>query len=490
MRTICMRVAEVIDGGTKSEFYADLRRSLDICVRIANIAITECARQDDWTKERPPKIYTYPSLRSSIELPGTSHLVASICRATEKTYKQDRWQVIRGKRSLRSFRSQPLPLLHNASTKTMHIEMDGERITARIKLAGGWWVVKLASGSNYRDQIAGLRSAKKIGDSKIWIDRKHSAIIGISADVDRVVERKMSGTMYVVSTLDRLAVATTARSDIPFAINGSSLREANIAADRRMGRLRQDRKQGVDRRKIAEQMNQLSSKRSRRMASFLHEASAAIVSRAVRAGVSQLHLDLTIKSYMPHFPWFDFATKIAYKCEDAGIEFVSATQTVADPQIEKPHVYFKFSPSTNRIKIGQTTTKKRHGSETDSPEDLIILAIDNQPKNKLISREKHYHSMFQDHRAANKNNREWFDADPVLKWLRAVGWLGNAGNLSQIAQFLDVTQFASSAGHLTADSELPSDGESGGCSHNAEKTLGYAELDRPAPTVTNRYCGD
>lgn len=433
-----MRVAEVLEGGTKAEFYAELRASLDVCVRLANIAMTECAKQDDWTKDKPPKIYTYPALRAAIELPGASHIVASICRSVEKTYKQDRWQVIRGKRSLRSFRSQPLPLLHNAN-KTMHIEMSGEQITARIKLAKSWWVVRLASGSNYRDQVAGLRSAKKIGDSKIWIDRKHSAIIGISADVDRAVERKKSGTMYVVSTHDRIAVATTARSDVPFAINGSSIREDAIATDRRMGRLRQDRKQGVDRRKIAEQMNNLSSKRSRRMASFVHEASAAIVSRAVRAGVAQLHVDFTIKSYMPRFPWFDLATKIAYKCEDAGIEFVEATQTVSEPQMEKPHVYFKFSPATNRIKIGQTTTSKRHGSETDSPEDLIILAVDNQPKNKLIAREKHYHAMFQDHRVANKNNREWFDAEPVLQWLRAVGWLGNAGNLSQIAQFLDVT---------------------------------------------------
>jgi hypothetical protein len=160
------------------------------------------------------------------------------------------------------------------------------------------------------------------------------------------------------------------------------------------------------------------------------------VSHAKRRNVECLQLDLTIKSFVPQFQWFELATMIKYKCEDAGIEFRNATQQVVEPDVLKPHVYFKFSASTSRVKIGRTSRNDggRHGAETDAPEELVILAVDNQPSTKLVQREKHFHSQF----ANWREKGEWFQAGPVVQWLRDVGWLGNAGNISQIAQVLDV----------------------------------------------------
>lgn len=482
IRTICIPVAEIIDGGTKQEFYADLRKTLDLSVRIANISATECIKQDDLTKDKPPKIYTYPAVKNIAA--GASNAASSIARAVEKSYRQDRWQMIRGNRSLRSYRSQPWPLLCNKSSKTLNVEDCGEFLTARIKLLGGWWTVRLAGGSAYRDHVRGLRNCIKICDSKVWVDRKHKAVLGIACDFSAVKGRQASGTMTVTSHREHLICGTFERLTTPFIVNADVVHQWQAESSRRYARLRQDRKSGANRRRIREEMNRISDKHQRRMKTLVHEVTARVVERALRRKVATIKLDLTIKSYSKSFPWFDFEAKLKYKCEMHGIDLLVATQAVEKPSIDKPHVYFKYSPATGRVKIGKTQRSDggRHGSETDSAEELTILAIDNQPKTKLTKQEKHYHAMFQEHRVKG----EWFDGEPVIEWLREAGWFGNAGNLSQIAQILDVSHDASGVGHLMPNSECPSDLFLDGCSQKADNQLGYVESNQPAPAVNNR----
>ncbi len=442
VRTISIPVAEVIEGGTKSEFYASLRKSLDATVRMANIAATECIKQDDLTAEKAEKLYTYPAI-SKIAGSGSTHAAAAVARSTEAEYKQDRWQIIRGLRSLRTYRSQPWPLLHNKSSNLLKIEDAGEFLTARLKLIDKEWTVRLAGGSNYRDQIRTLRKAvtdNSYGDSKIWIDGKHKATLGIACRIPPRESTNLSGKMIVSSNREHLLIATLERSDTPFVINADECKQWMSEANAKHQRLRQDRKSDANRRKIGQQMTAISNKRNARMKTLCHEVSARIINHAIRKRVATVELDLTIKSYAKVFPWFDLAAKIKYKAESAGIVVVDSTQTVINPSVDQPHVYFKYSPSTNRIKIGRTGRSDggRHGAETDSPEELVILAVDNQAKTKLVSKEKHYHAMFQEHRMNKGGKRdEWFAAPPVLAWLREVGWLGNAGNLSQIVQVLD-----------------------------------------------------
>jgi len=488
VRTIAIPVAEVIEGGTKSEFYAALRESLGIAMRIANLSLTECRRQDDWTQEKCGKIYTYPKVSAAMS-GGMSHAVSSVCRAMESTYRQSRWRVIRGLESLRSQRSQPWPLLCNVSSKMLHAEDAGEFITARIKLADKWWKVRLSGGSSHRDQVAGIRKAitsGKICDSKIWVDRKHKAILGIACQLPIAERRATFGTLRVASSRESLLVMTSERSDVPFVINADECKKWQSESNRRCQRFRQDMKTGANRKRIREEMNAVSEKYMRRMRSLLHEVASRAVEHAKRRRVAKIELDLTIKSYVDQFQWFDLAEKIKYKAADAGIEVVEATQAVVEPDLNKPHVYFALGHGKDgpRIKIG--CTGKDDGSRLKLnamlPEKLLVLAIDCQPKSKVRAREKHFHAFFKEHQI----EREWFAFEPVYAWLREVKWLGNAGNLSQIMQYLDETSVSLSAGPLRANSERPSDIIADGRSQNAVKSRGYQAIAPAAHVVLDR----
>ena len=481
-RTLCLPVAAIISGGTKSEFYVALRASLEASCVIANLSATECLRQDVApTDGKCSKLYTYPM--ASARLPGMARVVASVCRTIESSYYRDRWGIRRGKRASRSYRTYPWPLLANKSTTMLRVRDAGEWLEADMRMSDGkWWTVRLAGGSSHRDIIRGLRTAISttgIGDSRIWTDRKHRAILGVCLDRQPATAiATKSGVMEVASAIDHLLVCTIDRDSTPFAITGDEAKRWQAESSRRQQRLRQDRKAGVDRRRCREAMNNLSDKMSRRMKNHVHTMSAQVVAYAVRRKVASVRLDLTIKSYIDSYQWYALATAIKYKCEDAGIECIDATQTITEPDVSKPHVYFKLAPLTGRIKIGLTTKDdgSRHGAETDSSETLVILAVDNQPKTKLRKQERHYHAMFASHRLTG----EWFTGLPVLAWLRAVGWLGNAGNISQISQVLDVSQDASRDGHLQPDREGIRTAWMADPSHNAAQV---AAISGPVPAA-------
>jgi len=466
-------VAEVLDGGTKTAFYNDLRQSLDVARRAANKAVTFCVGADTelMTGGKAPKLYTYPQVAK--EFPGVTTVAASLCRDVERKYRQERWLVAAGRKSVCHYRSYPWPLLSRMTTIRDH----GEFIAVRIKLLGGWWTVRLAGGSSYRDQIAGLRSAAKVGDSKIWTDRKNKAVVGLSVAFDeesRIVNKR--GTLYVATSRDALLIATKTRTDTPFTINGDQVKQWVAQRTRLYQRLRQDRKSGASRRVITRKLQEAGKRWQRRVTTIIHETTAHIVDHARRRKVAKVELDATIKSFVPQFPYYQLAEKLRYKCEDAGIEFSEVTQSVENPGVNKPHVYFKLAPTTNRVKIGMTLRSDggRHGAETDAPEELIILAVDNQPKSKVRQKEKHWQAYFSEHRV-NKQGRksEWFDAAPVVHWLREAGWLGNAGNVSQIAQVIPLHEHAADDPPPGSSVSLPDGNDPRESSQDAEKRRGY-----------------
>lgn len=486
-RTIAIKIAEVLEGGTKEKFYADLRNSLDLARRAANKSSSLCfaADRDLMKGGKCPKLYTYPMV--SNEFPGVAVVAAIVCRSVESKYKQERWQVANGRKSICNYRSFPWPLLCNKSRNMLNVEDNGEFLTARIKLLGGWWAIRLAGGSNYRDQIKGIRIAigsGKLGDSKIWIDRKHKAIIGVSVSLPETETKGHAGTLNVSTGRDTLILATKTRNDRPFAITGDEVKQWVAERDRRYYRLSQDRKSGKKRSQIKAAQRRIGDKWKSRMDTYIHQVTARIVEHAKRRKVAVLKFDGTIKSFLPKFPWFELATKLAYKCEDAGIEFVNATQSVAEPSTDKPHIYFKYAPSTGRVKIGKTSRKDggRHGTETDSSEVLTILAVDNQPKTKLTQREKHFHAMFAAHRITKDGKRcEWFDGGPIIHWLREAQWFGNAGNHSQIAQVLPIDEFQSDTASSEPSVSVPEPERKRECSQDAIKCTGYSRATAMAP---------
>jgi len=460
IRTICIPVAECLSH-TKSEFYSALRKSLDLSCKLANLSAVECARQDDFSQDKCPKIYTYPACKDHAK--GASFVTATVCRAVEKSYKQDRWQMRHGKRSLRTYRSMPWPMLNNAGCSTFWIEDKIEYLTVELRLFDDRYIVRLAGGSNYRDQIRGIRSclsALTIGDSKIWVDRKHKAIIGLSCDMPVQEKKAQQLTVDVVSGLDYLCALTAPRLQYPFTINADDVLAWKAESVRRNQRWRQARKQGVGKRKLREDSSAFASKMTRRLSTKTHEIASHLVAKAERLSASHIALDLTIKSFAPSFPWHELASKIKYKATMSGIEVIEKTQTVSEPSLDSPHIYFAFDPHSERVKIGRTQggPGRLKTFATTNP-DWVCLAVDNHPQTKLAAKEKHYHAMFDHARVVDRNKagRELFLAGPVIEWLRAAGWYGNAGNLSQIAQVLVVSEDAARVGYLQADGGVSND---------------------------------
>jgi len=451
IKTICIPVAECVSH-TKSEFYSELRKSLDLSCRLANLSSSECLKQDDLSSDKCPKLYTYPACKDHAS--GASFVTATVCRLVENSYKQDRWQVRHGKRSVRSYRSMPWPMLNNSSKSTFWLEDHGEYITVEVRLKDQRYKVRLTGGSNYRDQLRGLRNTMASGaicDSKVWIDRKHRAIFGIACDIPEAPKREIELQVQIVSGIDYLAALTAPRLNYPFVINADDVLAWKGESERRNQRWRQARKQGVDRMKLREQSSAFASKMARRLQSKTHEVASHLVEKAVRLRATEIVLDFTIKSYCQMFPWYDLTAKIKYKATFAGISVIEKTQAVAEPSIENPHVYFVYEPHSHRVKIGKTKGGRgRLESYLTSNPDWVCLAIDNQPQNKLSAKEKHYHAMFDHVRVVQRDKigNEVFEADSVIEWLRAVGWYGNAGNLSQITQVLGASKDASRAGHL------------------------------------------
>ena len=346
IRMMRLTVAEVLHGGTRREFYDDLRQSLDLSRIAANLCVTECVRQDDLQLEKCGKIYTYPAISSLF--PGATNSAASLSRSVESAYLQDRYRVKTGQRSVRVYRAFAWPLLSNNSYSTIRIIDEGEYLAASIRLLNGWWTVRLSGGPQYTPQNRILRKAvaeESYGDSQIYLDSKHRATLNISCRLDASESVDSCGEMRVASSRESLLVASLPNTDRPFVVNADVIKSWQSEADRSYQRLRQDCKIGSNVRKLRRAMNNVSAKRNNRMNTLCHEVSSQVVNKAIRCKVESIRLK------------------------------------------------------------------------------------------KLRSMEKHYHAMFQDHRVTG----EWFLAEPILAWLREMGWLGNAGNLSQITQVLDMS---------------------------------------------------
>lgn len=455
VRTIKIPIAEIVSGGTKQDFYRDLRSSLQRCVAATNRCLTECATIDREAHgvvargekvPKSPKIYTYPILVG--QFAGCMNVAASLARNAERIYRESRFEILTGRRTLPIQRSCPLPLLCNKSTKMLKLQVDEQcNVLATFPLLNGTaYAVRLRGGSNYARQLRTIKTAiatDAVGDSKIWMDRQGRVFLGLACRIPPRVERDLAGILRVQTARDAFIVATKEQSETPFTINADHVKRWQEVRNRQQQRLRQDRKSGTSREWVIKRQDIVSRKFRQRLDSFTHEAAAHIVDHAKRRKVATLEYDGTIRSYFgSEFPYFEFEKKLEDKCIMAGIEFVKVTSDVVPADLDEPHVYFVApiidGKVNGRVKIGMTEQgggKRKKTLEMSGGHELLVLATDKQPKAKLRQREKHYHAMFAAHRLDGQV--EWFASEPVIEWLRAAGCLGNAGNRSQISQYME-----------------------------------------------------
>ena len=498
IRTLRIPIFSIVDA-EKKDFYNDLRNTLNISRLVYNRVLTRCSAMDTDSydsfvkKEKinnKIKFYTYP--QESYNFPGCASECSSICRDAEKTYKQYRWDIICGRKSLPTKRSAPWPLLiktknykvcpscnnKNPMTPKCHkcqqelkgvksvfekrqgfdVLIEDDKVYCVINLLDKTnnnkkYKCELKSGSNYARLINTIKrelqtNPECIRDSSIWIDNRGIAVVGICVDVTPKQNIK-SGTLIVKSDRECFFTCIKEQSTTPFNFNYDNLNRWNLERQRKQQRLRQDKKYTKKRHYITKLQNQISQKYQNKLKNFCHEISSVLVDYANRNRIAKLELDTTIKSYVgADFPWFDLETKIKYKCEDNGIEFEKITSDIIPPNLEEePHVYFllaidsQTNKSLDKIKIGYTSQKKnKRQKQIDAMggQDTIYLSAQKCPETKLVKLEKQYHAQFNDYCLDRKKYKEWFQAKPIIGWMREVGCLGNLGNLSQITQVIDV----------------------------------------------------
>lgn len=437
-RTIALRVAEIIKGGSKQEFYADLRATLDYSRRIYNAGLTESAAQDtesftvDGTIPKKTKIATYATLvKGKSFASGFTSETSNILRAAETKYKECRFDLLRGVQSLPLSRSHPWPLLHNNGSTRISVEYLSGNIYVTLRLMHSQWNVRMKSGSNYRDQIAGV-AKYEIGDSRIWRDRKGVAVIGFAVKVPPTIEPPDPGKKMIVRTMpDALLCTVRSRSATPYVHSGELVKQRVDIRNGLQRKLRQDIKPGA-KRQVRRKLASNGKAWKRWVGTYIHELTASIVNFAVRNQYGVIELDDAVRSFLPSFPWYDLKSKLEYKCEDRGIEF-KHNPTIAfelcEPFIDPtPHVYFaaeidrNSGDSTGRVKIGKTTqaTHKRLdaiGGQTNL--GYVPIAVYESKKSRLTKDEKMFHALFADHRIAK--DRELFTLGPVETWLRERG---------------------------------------------------------------------
>lgn len=481
-----------IDNSKKNEFYNDLRYSINIAKSTYNRVMTRCSALDSEAYDafirgekipKLPKLYAYP--HESYNFPGCAGECSSISRDAESVYKNYRWELIRGRKSLPIRRSSPWPLLITTKNYKLCkkckkknynkkecvcgeslqdinltfekrtgfdiIEKD-DKLFAKIKLAtkdGGsnWYEAELKNGSNYARLTNTIKKRLKdkpdcIRDSKIWIDKKNRAVVGISIDLP-VREDKRQGTLLVKTSRECFLTCIKEKTTIPFSLNCDQVLRWQYERKRKQQRLRQDKKYGR-KKYIDDKQRQVSQKYSDRLQTFCHEVSSQLIDYCNRNKIAKVELDTTVRSYIRDFPWFDLINKIKYKCEDNGIDFEETTLSIVPPDIDnEPHVYFLLAvdPITNKsldkIKIGYTEQKKGKRQKDLSNmggQDMVYIAAEYCAKSKLRKKEKEYHSYFSEYKISG----EWFHSEPVIKWMREVDCFGNTGNLSQLSQVIEV----------------------------------------------------
>ena len=449
VRTTTLKVAEIIEGGTKGEFYKDLRKACNLARRVANLSITEVAIADKLGVDAAvgEKVNVYQKV-SHLNDGGCARQISSIVRNASGMYFKKRKDIRSGAASVPSIKRQGWPLLHNKSNKTMEIELGKQEIFADMSILGRKWRVKFANGKNWRRSHRAVRNSLKFGDSRVRLNKDGIAMVDVACHVEeRDYGLDPSIEMKVSSSTESLAIATSDSLRSPYVITGDDFLQRKAKTQKKYQRLRQDKKPGSQRRQIAKEMLKLAAKERDWTKNYTHVASRSIINKAISTGCGKLTIDFTIKSAAKSFPWHELTAQIKHKAEISGIAVADITIESKEPNLDCSHIYFKYSPLADLVKIGMTEVGKgRHeGVPTDSPdENLTILAIQNTAKSKLREQEKFFHAYFSEHR----KHGEWFNSSPVLQWLREAGWLGNAGNLSQILQVLPESKDNGSEGHL------------------------------------------
>lgn len=334
LRAITLPIAAPLDGDWK-ELRAALRECWSNATQLANWAVTELAKADvvrtpDLDKLPPmPQVYLYPGAREVLPDMDTGSVV-SLLQSVEQRYRKSRFDVIwRRAASLPTYRyPTPYPV-HNQRWSVR--EEEGRGLILSARLAGQRWDLVLKTGGRGRQRAAVRRliaGEAAAGELAIY-ERGSNVMAKMVMWLPREGrQRERSGTLYVRTVEDAVWEYRVDDGEPRF-LYADHVRQWLAAYRRRSERAAHDLKHekrwpGRERERMRRDLEPMRRKHHARMDSWTHEATAMLVAYAVRQRVAALVYDDQITSYAD-LPWAELRTKLSYKLNGAGIEFVHAS---------------------------------------------------------------------------------------------------------------------------------------------------------------------
>lgn len=355
MDTICRAVTfPIVDcvGAEWKDLMASLHTMWRASTALANWAVCELAKNDIRRKEadkklgKMPPLYLYGHAKKKFH-GWKSWQSAYVCASTllrkvERKYRQSRFAIVwRGDEVLPTFRyPYPYPV-HNQAWEPLWY--DG-RPAIRFNLDGKGWTLRLKDGAEFRRQIGMFRQmlgSDPVKRGELSIHRKGKHVLAKLIAHFPKPEAK-SGHTILVRTDPNAFWVCERDGNREWILNADDVRRSVEAHRCFLQRISEDgkaeRRSGGTLGRNTEKARQLRcDKQNNRLDSKTHEFTAMLVKFAQRQGAGIVIYDDGCRDYLANFVWHSIKTKLAYKLEAAGIQFVhqggddSAAQKEAEP---------------------------------------------------------------------------------------------------------------------------------------------------------------
>ena len=368
LRAITLPVAKPLDVE-----WPELRERLStawrLSTQLANWATSELAladvqRSPGEVKCPPmPHVYLYGLWRKRFSeasaWTGATQAVIALLNTVERKYRRTRYEAIWTRsRSVASYRY-PYPFPIDADGWALAWDETAGPI-ASLTLPGGRVTVALRRGAEFRRQLGQLRQIAVQCEAAVYRKRiggrsgqvledggtRHRVMVKLVAWLPRKEATARAGdteTVLVVKTSPDAFVVAEQEGRTDWILNEDRLYGWISAHDRYRHRMAENLKfekrwPKRTRERMLERLEVACDKQRNRLATWNHTAAKLVAELASRRHCSRVELrsDGTRGTRLVHFPWHDFAGKLAQKLDERGIAFVDSTGGLtAEPGPEK-----------------------------------------------------------------------------------------------------------------------------------------------------------
>jgi hypothetical protein len=327
LRAITLPVAGSLDCGWE-ELRAMLHGMWAAATQASNWLITELytrdVRRGNEVRMPPmPNVYLYPEARERFPtLPPRA--IGALVQKVQRTYRAKRYDTIwTCAASLPTFRY-PSPFSTPSQAWSIHVEGMAPVVSVRIgnrdvrlRLKGG------ARYSHQMDSVSKIVSGAGIRSELTIYQHSNDIMCKILAWLPRpTFQEHRSGVLTVHTSAHALMVAFTAKDQQIWTYNGDQLRRWQAEHRAQLQRWAEDSK--AEHRPappFAERRTNAVRKYRDRMATACHTIASLVVNYAIRRRFAAVHYDDSDRTYCEQFPWFELKSKIAEKCDAAGLDF-------------------------------------------------------------------------------------------------------------------------------------------------------------------------